>query len=226
MNEYINEDNSDNSYNGNLYIISTFCFCYIQYQVFNNVNKLTYLSIKQKAYILTFFSSICLFLMSCVSNYYLFKYDFNMNMYRFKQNTTNEIVSVLSTSLFTSFLIMDNILGYLYYHEYMKSLSGYFHHAFFILGNYVVYYSDGYKLLNLFLIDELPTIIFALGNINENYRSNIIFGMLMFFTRIVYHGFLVLLNINYINLIIVAIPSWTIYVYWFKIWCKKFYKEI
>lgn len=215
MNEYSDEDNSD------LYIISTFCFCYIQYKIFDNANKLRYLSIKQKAYILTFFSSICLFLMSCVSNYYLFKYDFNMIMYRFKPNTTNEIVSVLSTSLFTSFLIMDNILGYLYYHEYMMSLSGYFHHTFFILANCVVYYSDGYKLLNLFLIDELPTIIFALGNINENYRSNIIFGGFMFFTRIVYHGLLVILNINYINLIIVGIPSWAIYIYWFKNWCKK-----
>lgn len=205
--------------NENLFILSVVLISYLQFKIFITIKKkYTLLSTKQEAFIITFVSSSVMSTLSLISNYYFIKSNFDMEKYMYTPNKINEIVSVLSTATFMSTMIMDSLIGFLFYPEYMTRISGYPHHLFFIIGNMVVYYVDGYKIMSLFVIDELPTIIFSLGNINEKYRSDFLFGTLMMLVRIVYHGTLTLINITHTPTVSVAFPAWCMYIYWMRNW--------
>lgn len=207
---------------GPMYLFSVCVFSYLHYIVYTSVTNRYVLTQKQQAYVISLFGSTLMTLLSLVSNYYLYTANFNMNRYRFGGGTTNDIVSVLSSACFMSGMVMDSVLGFFNYHEPMKTLSGYPHHFFFILANGLVYYYDGYTLINLFLINELPTMIFAFGNVFPELRNDVLFGTAMFSIRIVYHGMLTLLNITFLPATVVSLPSLIAYAYWFKNWCCKY----
>lgn len=205
--------------NEKLFFVSIILISHLQFKIFITIKKkYALLSIKQEAFIITFVSSIVMSMFSLISNYYFIKSDFDMEKYMSTPNKLNEIVSVLSTATFMSTMIMDSIIGFLFYPKYMTRISGYPHHLFFIIGNLVVYYFDAYKIMSLFVIDELPTVIYSFGNINEAYRSDFLFGTLMFLVRIVYHGTLTIINITHTPTVSIAFPAWCMYIYWMKKW--------
>lgn len=209
-------------YTGYLYIVSTIVFMYMHYAVFYTVTPRYTMTLKQKSFLITLFSSTVMSTLSLYSNYYLYKSGFNMYYYKFEYNTTNEFLSIMSSAMFTSTLIMDCAIGFFHYHEQMKVISGYVHHIFFIFSSLVVYYYDGYTLLNLFLINELPTVILAAGSVFPVLRNDFLFGTAMFFIRILYHGFLSVMNISYLPVSVASIPSFVVYIHWFKNWYRKY----
>jgi hypothetical protein len=205
-----------------LYITCVSVFCCVQYTVFRTVSLRYTLTAKQTAYVISLFSSMSMSILALWSNYYLYTIGYDMYRYRFQANTINEIVSLISSSIFMSAMVMDTVIGTFYYPEAMRTLSGYVHHIFFIFANVLVYYYNGYTLMNLFLIDELPTMILAIGSVFPHLRSDFLFGVAMLSVRILYHGYLSLLNLTYLPAVAVTLPSLFAYIYWFKNWTKKY----
>lgn len=205
-----------------LHITCVIVFCCVQYSVFRSVTSRYTLTAKQTAYVISLFSSASMSVLALWSNYYLYTIGYDMHRYRFEKNMTNEIVSLVSSSIFMSAMIMDTVIGTFYYPLAMRTLSGYPHHLFFMFANILVYYYDGYRLMNLFLIDELPTMILAMGSVFPNLRSDWLFGLSMLSVRILYHSYLAFLNLTYLPAVSVSVPSLIAYIYWFRNWSKKY----
>jgi hypothetical protein len=82
---------------------------------------------------------------------------------------------------------MDLLLGILYYREYLYPLTTIVHHIFFIcvsIGTIYIKSSDAF--LGTFIL-EIPTLLLCIGTVWDNLRTDLIFGVLFFICRIVYH---------------------------------------
>ena len=103
--------------------------------------------------------------------------------------TSNNFAYVIA-SLFLSFMVMDLLMGFLYYPERINFMSGYFHHLLYsyILLDFTACNIPG--ILGLLCMLEFPTFVLSIGNLNPRWRNDRLFGFLFFTTRIVYHSFL------------------------------------
>jgi hypothetical protein len=118
---------------------------------------------------------------------------------------------------------MDCVIGRKEYNKYLLSLSGYIHHIIYIVVSVVCIKLNIILPYILFLIEELPTLILSLGKFNSNLRSDNLFGMTFFVTRIVYHIFLIMMTYNYHIIIpIVGTLALGVHIYWFKNWLNKY----
>ncbi|KFH63230.1 hypothetical protein MVEG_10641 [Podila verticillata NRRL 6337] len=87
--------------------------------------------------------------------------------------------------LFASYLIMDIVVGVIYYREKITFMSGYFHHALHLLMCYVAFRSNVINNLVIFLLVEVPTSVLSLGFMFPHLRNDNLFGALFFMIRIV-----------------------------------------
>jgi hypothetical protein len=94
-------------------------------------------------------------------------------------------------TLFTSFLIVDLVIGTVFYPKRIDLLSGWTHHIVYIYILLDFLLSSVPGLLGPFCLLEFPTFLLALGNLNSKWRRDFYFGILFFLTRIVYHGWFI-----------------------------------
>lgn len=189
---------------------------FIFYKIVNEKNNL---SEKQKAYILSLKSSITMFIGSLYSNYVFFTSNqSNISVFITKENFFDKLL----TLSFISYLIVDVILGTLYYKKFLYNLAGYPHHLIYIGVSFLSLYQKSYKLLMLYMICELPTFILALGSYDKRYRQDKLFGLTFFFTRIVH--FIYISSFVYNNKLYISIACIVLFVhtFWFYKWCKKY----
>ncbi len=192
-----------------------FCidYYYVYYISISNNKKLNE---RQKAYIMSIKSSITLFLLSIFFNIkYFNNYDFNSNDFT---------VIHLGILNLVAYFFMDCVIGRKEYNKYLLSLSGYIHHIIYIIVSVVCIKLNIIVPYILFLIEELPTLILSLGKFNSKLRSDNLFGMTFFITRIVYHVFLIIMTYRYHILIpILGTLALGLHTYWFKNWLNKYY---
>jgi|UniRef100_A0A6C0ALS2 hypothetical protein len=195
-------------------IFMLFCvdYYYVYYSSIGNNKKLNE---SQKAYIMSIKSSMTLFLLSIFFNIkYFISDDFNSNDF---------IVIHLGILNLIAYFFMDCVIGRKEYNKYLLSLSGYIHHIIYIVVSVVCIKLNIILPYILFLIEELPTLILSLGKFNSNLRSDNLFGMTFFVTRIVYHIFLIMMTYNYHIIIpIVGTLALGVHIYWFKNWLNKY----
>ena len=129
-------------------------------------------------------------------------------------------LSVLTCLFFAVYLVLDLVLGTIFYREQMTFLSGWLHHSIY-LG--ILYYFN-YKLhlwapFSAFLLSEIPTAIMSYGQLDKTWRSDILFGATYLVTRLIYHGYLLALFLENWS------PGWTaiagtlvMHVHWFRLW--------
>ena len=198
-----------------LLIFTLFCvdYYYVYYSSIGNNKKLNE---SQKAYIMSIKSSMTLFLLSIFFNIkYFISDDFNSNDF---------IVIHLGILNLIAYFFMDCAIGRKEYNKYLLSLSGYIHHIIYIVVSVVCIKLNIILPYILFLIEELPTLILSLGKFNSNLRSDNLFGMTFFVTRIVYHIFLIIMTYNYHIIIpILGTLALGLHTYWFKNWLNKYY---
>lgn len=198
-----------------LLIFIFFCIDYY-YVYYTSINKYKQLTERQKAYIMSIKSSVTLFLLS------LF---FNIKYFKTNEFTTSDIMVIhLGILNIIAYFFMDCVIGYKEYNKYLLSLSGYIHHIIYIVVSVICIKLNIIVPYILFLIEELPTLILSLGKFNNNLRSDRIFGITFFLTRIVYHIFLIIMTYRYHILIpILGTLALCVHTYWFKNWMNKYY---
>ena len=142
---------------------------------------------------------------------------------------TDDNFSQFNVVFFFSYLFLDTLYGLFEYRAAFDMLSGWIHHLF-----YLVFLSHAYLLgytvsFNTIAIMELPSIILSGRRLFPKYlRQDLLFGVLFFSTRIVYHGYL-LYRIGSertkVNIFPTIFAIWILHWYWFSQWCKNLLKR-
>jgi hypothetical protein len=198
-------------------------FCLGNVQLYKLVARQS-LTTKQKAFILSIFSSSILFLSSLYLNYRFALNNFNVQSYLYSATEFDRQLEKITLLYFSSYLLCDMYVGSTEYPSYMLSLTGYIHHIVYIVLN-IIYVRKGYiTVYLLFLIEELPTFILAVGSYNPNFRNDELFGLTFFVTRILYHIFLTFQAIQamqYTFRTSIPLMILSLHIYWFQKWVEK-----
>ncbi|THH07907.1 hypothetical protein EW145_g3063 [Phellinidium pouzarii] len=160
--------------------LSSFAFVALYYLV-----SPYYASTRQKAWVLTAFTS---FLMTCAS--LPFAWDYAAGGMSVHAVRTSATYAGIMNTLFQAYLISDLILGALHYRQHVNLLSGWVHHALYIL---IVEFAKRHSWAHLFSFCacmELPTFILSLGTLHPHLRSDYLFAASFFATRILLHAIL------------------------------------
>ena len=206
------------------YILIFFLGCidyYFHYRFINYIKK--DLTTKQKAYILSIKSSLTLVLIGIYFNYFYFSSGFSQEKFFTileEKDTLN--FGKLLVLYFASYLLMDIYIGNQEYPEYMKTLSGNFHHTIYIGVNLISLYTGLYPLYLLHMMSELPTFIMSIGSFDSNFRNDNLFGATFFLTRILYHFILTMIFRKNKLLLGLSLAALGLHIYWFYGWYKKY----
>lgn len=88
---------------------------------------------------------------------------------------------------FQAYLVADLLMGVIYYRSKINLLTGWIHHTIYI---FIVGYTShmGWShLFTLCAVMEVPTLVLAIASLNSRFRSDVIFALSFFATRIVLH---------------------------------------
>lgn len=200
-------------------------FCVDYYLMYNDtIKRNPNLTERQRAYILSIKASVTLFILSIYFNYKFIKAGFNTDVYNLNLTDSDKFLLQLSVLNLMSYLMTDTFVGYNKYHKYMCALSGYTHHIAYTFISMLALYIDVTGLYFLFMIEELPTIFLSTGNYSSSIRSDNLFGLTFFTTRIIYHAYLTLkFSFNNTMFLCIGILSFTLHSYWFKTWFTKYF---
>ena len=173
---------------------------------------------KAKAWIITTLSSFILSLFGIHAVYRAEMYD----LWTFDNVYGGEdSISRLVLIFFGATNIIDLIIGSYYYPKYLDPFSTIAHHIFYISFITVLighHYSRGFILCFLM---EIPTFVLGIGRIWKERRSDILFGLTFFITRLIYNIYLVnkLKNIASEGIIWkICLCVFLLHMYWFSKW--------
>lgn len=141
-------------------------------------------TVKQRSWILTTISSAA---MSLSSLPLFFHYVSSWGDLRGMRST---FWTESTGRFFQAYLIADLLMGVIYYRSKVNLLTGWIHHTIYIV---IVGYTSHMRWSHLFTlcaVMEVPTFILAIASLNSRFRSDIIFALSFFATRIVLHVFL------------------------------------
>lgn len=180
---------------------------------------------KQKAWIITTFAS---FILSCFGISAVYRAE-AFNGWTFDNVYGGEDhISRLVLLFFGATNIIDLIIGIFYYPKQLDPFSTIAHHIFYISFISILishHYSRGFVLCFLM---EIPTFILGVGRLFKEYRSDILFGLTFFFTRLVYNVYLVikLRNISSEGTIWkICLGVLCLHLYWFSNWAGSSIKK-
>ncbi|KAJ3342886.1 hypothetical protein HDU91_000475 [Kappamyces sp. JEL0680] len=137
---------------------------------------------------------------------------------------SSDIAYALATCFLCS-MIIDLVLGVLFYPQRVDVLTGWVHHIIYtgIILEFMRFGIPG--VLGSLTVIEIPTLLLALGNINKKWRTNLLFGFCFFTTRVVYHAWVIfdsffLLSPSSRFFWFMAI-GWPLHIHWFLNWFRK-----
>lgn len=97
--------------------------------------------------------------------------------------------TVLVTTFFMTFLIMDLVVGSFFYKNKIEILTGWIHHITY-LGTLTWAIHNQYSSIFIMMcILELPTFLLALGSVRSQLRRDYLFASAFLLTRILFHAF-------------------------------------
>lgn len=171
------------------------------------------LNMKQTSWILTLISSLVCTLVSIP-----FVIQFLHSKLDMRLLDTDSKLHTAFTCFFISYLILDLSLGSIYYRERVTIMTGWIHHLFYIA---VLFWFLRLQISSLFTVAsilELPTVILAIGSMDHELRSDLLFGSTFFLLRLVAHAWMTIALKKYhrIKVIwIVALVIYPLHLYWF-----------
>lgn len=173
---------------------------------------------KQQAWILSTKNALTLFTMGLVFLSWFVYSGGNLDNEWYNGDATS--LRQLVVLFFMSYLVMDCVLGTVYYHKYMLGLSGYFHHISYLLITCWSMYTGQHTVFLLFILEELPTLLLSVGNYNYKWRSDILFGVTFLLTRIVFHSWLTWYFFSRGNIPVfgMSVSVLGLHLYWFYNW--------
>ncbi|KAI8853262.1 hypothetical protein BC829DRAFT_24391 [Chytridium lagenaria] len=169
---------------------------------------------QKKAWILTFLSS-SIMTAACIP----FVVDYAMNSGNISTILLlNSPLAVIFSTFFISYLWADCFIGFICYRSSFNLVTGWIHHILytFLVGFAIVFLLPGAFMIAALL--ELPTIFLSVGHIWKFLRSDLLFGLTFFLTRICFHGYLTYtLHTSWPNLFywIFGVIVYPLHLYWF-----------
>ena len=122
--------------------------------------------------------------------------------------SSDSFISLHITNVFLIHLILDLILGTLFYAEHLKPLEGIFHHVFYIILLCVFKFLKMTNAFYMFIWCEIPTFILALGILFKEYKWKYGFKMSFLLLRIY---LFIYLSIKYLKQCNDSVFFWSLY---------------
>ncbi|KAI8646761.1 hypothetical protein BD408DRAFT_439854 [Parasitella parasitica] len=97
--------------------------------------------------------------------------------------------TVIATTFFMTFLVVDLVIGVVFYRSKIDMLTGWIHHITYLL---VLSWGIHNRLTAVFIMMcslEVPTFILALGSVRSQLRQDYVFAATFLTTRIVFHAY-------------------------------------
>lgn len=181
-------------------------------------------SLKKQAWLIMLLLSIVLATSSIIYGLYV---EFHGG-YIVENVFSENIYSRAVVTFFAACNIADIIVGYFYYPSYCDPFTTYFHH-FFYVSCCVVYIGYGQTLIFLLgFFVEIPTVLLNLGVVFPNMRTDLLYGIIFFIFRVVYH-IIFTFRVAQIDesgfawkLILVPFPA---HILWFYKWLRGYMKK-
>ena len=92
---------------------------------------------------------------------------------------------------FIGYCIMDLALGSLHYGSLVTYDDGWSHHFLYIVILAYLLHNNMTPLFSVALVEELPIIVLSLFSVQNKQRPSLLFGVLYFMTRVVFHTVLI-----------------------------------
>lgn len=180
-------------------------------------------SLKKQAWLIMLLLSVVLAASSIIYGVYV---EFNGG-YIFENVFAENIYSRTVVTFFAACNITDLFIGAIYYPSFCDPLTTYVHHAFYIscCFAYIGYGQTLVFLLGFFV--EIPTVLLNVGVVFPNLRTDLLYGVVFFFFRIIYHVIFLArvypLDESGVSwkLIVVPLPA---HVMWFYKWLQGYLK--
>lgn len=180
---------------------------------------------KQKAWLITLFSSTIL---SAIGMYKSLDLA-TVNIYLTRENLhSDNCLSVFGCIFFLNANMLDLLFGARYYPSETKLLSGYVHHIFYVGWISIVMYYNSSNGAVFFFVEEIPTLVMAIGSLFPALRSDWLFGITFFIFRIVYHTWYTyrMFSSDYESAYWrVALAVFMLHLFWMAQWCKGMIKR-
>ncbi|KAJ3324779.1 hypothetical protein HDV06_006087 [Boothiomyces sp. JEL0866] len=142
-----------------------------------------------------------------------------------KFDMINSPLAVTVSAYFISYLIADMLLGYYCYPDQMDPVTGWAHHTIYL---FLIPLIIHYKVPGAFLVAavmELPTLILAVGYLNPLLRSENLFGLTFFITRLMFHVyFAYYLRLSWPDKYafqVISTITMPLHIHWFSKWVKR-----
>lgn len=156
--------------------------------------------------------------------YYAFKavyYSLWTIEYIYSENFVTRVIIIF----FTASNVMDLGLGVFQYPKHLDILTSYIHHLFYTAFMLVILFSNYSRGFVICFCMELPTFVLAIGTVYNSLRSDLLFGISFFITRILF-------NIYQAYMLRQLHPDGMIWrtcvlvlcfhIYWFVTWWRKY----
>ncbi|KAI8373376.1 hypothetical protein EDC96DRAFT_36965 [Choanephora cucurbitarum] len=168
---------------------------------------------KQTSWILTLISSLICTVVSIPFVIQFFCADLNMQLL-----STDSQFHTAFVCFFITYLILDLVLGCIYYRKRITLMTGWIHHLFYIVLLTCFMRLQISSLFTVSSILELPTLILAAGSMVHEWRSDLLFGTTFFVLRLVAHAWM-MVNLKRYHRIefmwIIALVIYPLHIYWF-----------
>jgi hypothetical protein len=134
-------------------------------------------------------------------------------------------VSYVMCLFFLCVNVMDLTWGCVLYRKHLELLTSWVHHPLYIILMLFAITTRFTQGFSLFMIEELPTFLLALGRISPKHRMDAAFGISFFVLRLLYHGFFtyyfISMNMHW-GLIIFMLLTLGVHIFWFSTWFMKY----
>ncbi|KII85645.1 hypothetical protein PLICRDRAFT_166320 [Plicaturopsis crispa FD-325 SS-3] len=145
-----------------------------------------YKSTKQLSWILTSVASAAMVLSSVpfVCDYVASKGDV-----RFVG--THAVWAYAACRVFQAYLVADLLMGFMHYREHLTLSTGWIHHTLYVFIVQLAIRREWTHVFCLCLLMELPTFVLSVASLHPHLRSNLLFAVTFFGTRIAFHAVLI-----------------------------------
>jgi hypothetical protein len=177
---------------------------------------------RRQSWILTLLASVCL---SVASVPYvlslIYHYQLDLSLHPIVKWPS---VDVAIHSFFCAYLLMDLLVGYWHYREQLQLLSGWIHHLVYMALVISLVHHEITAPFPYFAIMELPTVVLAIGHVWRDWRSDKLFGLAFFVTRLVYHSALIYqfcFRFPLRGWWVVVVLAFVLHCHWFSCWVRR-----
>lgn len=201
------------SFAASFFVLGGSFFLFRYQQCHSTTHRHTRRQEKQTSWFLTLASSLICTLVSIPFVIQFFWADLDMELLGIDNRFHTGFVC-----FFISYLILDLVLGCIYYPKRITLMTGWVHHLFYI---FTLSWFLRLQISSLFTVTsilELPTLILAAGSMVHEWRSDLLFGSTFFVLRLVAHAWMMvaLKRHHRIHFMwIVALVIYPLHMYWF-----------